>query len=70
MPERIQLRRVQALTAGERFEAEYKLDVGLMLEHMDEFIDKLFGERCSEFEPDCPTCKLWKLRDEFKAIVE
>lgn len=29
----------------------------------------MYGERCSTFDADCPTCKLWKLYDATQELV-
>ncbi len=35
----------------------------------DAFVREQFGERCETFDPECPCCKLWKLRDQVDALV-
>jgi hypothetical protein len=51
------------------WEAGYNRAVADAVSHLDTFIMGEFGERCSTVDEDCPTCKLWKLRDEFLEIV-
>ena len=34
------------------------------------FIRKNYGRRCSEFEPSCVVCKLWKVYDDCKDECE
>lgn len=35
----------------------------------DDFASENFGERCNEFDKNCPCCRLWKLRDAVREIV-
>ena len=32
---------------------------------IEDFITKMYGERCKEYEEYCPTCDEWKLYDEY-----
>ena len=32
---------------------------------VEDFITKMYGERCKEYEEYCPTCDEWKLYDEY-----
>ena len=32
---------------------------------IEDFITKMFGKRCKEYEEGCPTCDEWKLFDEY-----
>ena len=32
---------------------------------IEDFITKMFGKRCKEYEEGCPTCDEWKLYDEY-----
>ena len=32
---------------------------------MDHFLNRNYGPRCEEYEPDCCVCKGWHLRDVF-----
>jgi hypothetical protein len=34
-----------------------------------DFVQEMFGDRCDDFDPDCPTCKLWQLHDQMREIV-
>ena len=32
---------------------------------IEDFITKMFGKRCKEYEEGCPVCDEWKLFDEY-----
>ena len=32
---------------------------------VEDFITKMYGKRCKEYEEGCPTCDEWKLFDEY-----
>ena len=32
---------------------------------IEDFITKMFGKRCKEYEEGCPVCDEWKLYDEY-----
>lgn len=36
---------------------------------VQDFVREMFGDRCDDFDPDCPTCKLWQLHDQMREIV-
>jgi hypothetical protein len=52
------------------WEHEYNENTKRVLGYMDAYITLQFGERCPTVDENCPTCKLWKLRDEFEQITK
>ena len=48
----------------------YDAEAAKFLGHFEAFVTGEFGDRCSTFDVDCPCCKMWKLYDETKVIVE
>ena len=55
---------------SERWEEEYNRQVADLIGHLEAFIDGEFGQRCETFEADCPTCKLWKMRDDIETVIK
>jgi hypothetical protein len=51
---------------ADKWEALYLRDRWDILDRMRNFIVEYYGQRCQDFDADCLTCKLWKLRDEFE----
>ena len=54
---------------GDDWEEGYKRQVANLLGHLAAFVVGEFGDRCSTFDPDCPTCRLWKMHDELKEVI-
>lgn len=39
--------------------AELEADTDKILRRLRKFIAKNYGERCNDFDKDCPCCRLW-----------
>lgn len=48
---------------------EYERRAESFIGEFDRFVTEQYGERCKAFDPECPCCRLWKLRDEALVIT-
>lgn len=48
---------------------EYDRDAEVFMAHFAKFVTEGFGERCKDFDADCPCCKMWKHYDGVKDIA-
>lgn len=39
--------------------AELEADTDKILRRLRKFISKNYGERCKDFDKDCPCCRVW-----------
>lgn len=44
------------------------LDRGEVTRRRDWTLD-WFGERCDDYDPDCPVCRQWRLQDEWEKSI-
>jgi len=49
---------------------ELAAETAAVIFKMDVFLQRNYGPRCREYEPDCCVCKGWHLRDVFKNHID
>jgi hypothetical protein len=47
----------------------YNAESAYLLQHLDEYITRNFGKRCSEYEAGCAICEIWAKRDDLAEFI-
>jgi hypothetical protein len=53
-----------------RASLKLELESAELIAVFDKYINRNYGVRCDEFEPECCVCRIWKMRDDLKTFVE